>query len=240
MKLIINNRDRLHSLQEMVAWGLAAGHEVVIVDQASTYPPLLELYTKQFPSSEFRVIHRANVGPWPDIRSGMAEFGKPGEFVAYSDSDVDLAGCPRDMLEQFAELLIDNRHYRKVGCALRIDDLPETSVATHARKREAEFWTKPSSASQLEAFVGKIASTLAVYRVGESGRTTAGLYGPALRVAGVYTARHRPWYYTAENMPDDERYYLEHLGRSGPVFSRILRKELSRRALAPVSSFEIE
>lgn len=220
MKLIINNRDRLHTLQEMVAWAIAGGHQVVIVDQASTYQPLLDWYG----NAGISVIHSRNVGPWPDIRSGMLDFGRTGQLIAYSDSDLDLSECPRDMLERFAEILGSNSSIRKVGCALRIDDLPNTPVANHAWKRELEFW--PGGFAQPN-YPAKIASTLAVYRVGQNCRITTDLYGPAIRVAGDCTARHRPWYYTADNLPDDERYYLDHLERKGPVFSGILRKELS-------------
>lgn len=221
MKLIINNRDRLRTLQEMVAWGRAAGHEIVIVDQASTYQPLQEWYAE----SGLHVLRCANVGPWPDIRSGLIDFGQPGEVVAYTDSDLDLNDCPREMLERFAEILTANPAIRKVGCALRIDDLPDTPVANHAWKREAEFW--PGGYAQTQ-YLAKIASTLAVYRVGQHCHQTSDLYGPAIRVAGDCTARHRPWYYTEHNLPPDERYYLEHLERKGPVFSGLLRKELER------------
>ncbi len=221
LKLIINNRDRLGTLQEMVAWGVAAGHEVIIVDQRSSYPPLLR-WLGTFPC---QLVRHENAGPWPDIRTGLAEFGKPGEVAAYTDSDLDLSQCPRDMLERFADLLDAHPEVRKVGCALRIDDLPDTPVANHAWKREAEFWPGGFAQTIYEA---KIASTLAVYRVGERCRSTADLYGPALRVAGNCTARHRPWYYTEHDIPADERYYLRHLERRGPVFSRLLKKQIEK------------
>lgn len=229
MKFIINNRDRLHTLQEMVAWGLAAGHEVVIVDQASSYPPLIEWFS-EIPSGGYgssanpQVLRKANVGPWPDVRTGLVEFAAGDEFAAYTDSDLDLSECPLDMLDLFATMLRSNSAIRKIGCALRLDDLPDAPVANHAWKREIDFW--PGGFDQ-PIYRAKIASTLAVYRVGDVCRSTADLYGPALRVAGNCTARHRPWYYTEYNMPEDERYYLEHMERKGPVFSGILRKELS-------------
>jgi hypothetical protein len=32
---------------------------------------------------------------------------------------------------------------------------------------------------------------------------------PSVRTIRPYTAKHLPWYLTKDNIPDDERYYLE-------------------------------
>ena len=59
----INNRDRLTSTKALTEWLLRAGTKnIVILDNDSTCPPLLEWY-KSLPEGT-EVVRQGNLGPW--------------------------------------------------------------------------------------------------------------------------------------------------------------------------------
>jgi hypothetical protein len=51
----------------------------------------------------------------------------------------------------------------------------------------------------------------------------------AYRAAGNYFARHSPWYYDTNNLPDDEVYYLQHIEGPRPHWSNILKSIISEK-----------
>ena len=63
-------------------------------------------------------------------------------------------------------------------------------------------------------YFGGVDTTFALYRnyrhynVHISARTT-----------GKYMARHLPWYYDYQNLPEDERYYAEHANNSSTLIA---------------------
>jgi hypothetical protein len=73
-----------------------------------------------------------------------------------------------------------------------------------------------------------------LYRAGVD--TTFAVYYPnslplldmnCIRMGGSYVAKHMPWYYDINNLPDDEAYYLKNLKpKRGPTHSMMVKQTL--------------
>ncbi|ACT47943.1 glycosyltransferase [Methylotenera mobilis] len=195
-------RDRLTCLQSLVDWLARAGHKnIILIDNASTYPPLVEFLSK----TTYKVIRSSeNLGHtalWkiPELQEVIN-----ANWFVYTDPDViPDENCPLDAVGNFYNILLNNPNYIKAGFGLRIDDLPDHY---HLRDRviewEAQFYKKPIST---DIYNADIDTTFALYRPG-----TQYCFGPALRTMGAYKARHLPWYLDTNNLVDDELYYREH------------------------------
>ena len=203
----INNRNRLTTTKAMVAYlRMVHGAEPIIVDNASTYPPLLEWYATG-PCKIVRLPdNRGPRAPWTlpfDLAMG-------GKHYAVTDSDLDLEGVPSDLLLQLRDGLLRYPAAIKAGMSLEIDDLPNDKPLTPTiRAWESQFWQKQLSDQWWSADVD---TTFALYRAG----TGWGRYGPAIRANRPYTARHVPWYCEDSN---EERYYTEHCDPQWPTWA---------------------
>ena len=122
--IVINNFNRLDCLRRLLTALSSRGYEnVYIIDNNSTYEPLLQFYS----DSGVRVFRlNRNVG-WLSMwtTSVGAIFGR-GYYV-YTDPDVEpIAECPDDFIAHFRDALSRYPWVDKVGFGLEIDDLPET------------------------------------------------------------------------------------------------------------------
>ncbi|AMV19261.1 hypothetical protein [Planctomyces sp. SH-PL14] len=211
----ITNRDLLTTPQDMVERLKECDcvGEIVILDCGSTYPPLKEWYA----SCPVRVEFLSNLGSQALWRWG----GFPGNgFYFESDSDLDLSDVPKDFLLRLMEGFAKYPHVKKAGLSLRIDDLPDDfPLKKHVVNHERQFWSKPLDEFWFEA---DIDTTAALYR----GGTGWGGYGPSLRSAPPYTARHVPWYMSAEaaNGCPDWCWYLANHDQRMTHWSGILRR----------------
>ena len=206
--VIINNRDRLTTTKAMVEYLLeyAPSAIPIILDNASTYPPLLDWYGK-LPSGCNLVRLKANVGskaPWSALPQAARECGCP--YYCVTDSDLDLTGVPPDFLSLLRRGLEQFPKVAKAGLGLRLDDLPDTPLAKRAYNWEyPRFWNEADRRGQW--YLNAIDTTFAMYRSG----TEWGATQPhtALRAAPPYCCRHVPWY--AAVPPDlEEAYYRQH------------------------------
>lgn len=224
--IYLNARNLLTPLRAMVDQLVAtpAAGEIVIVDNASTYPPLLEWY-------EAVGSYRVRVVRLGENRGELAPFGLPSPnsllpspYFAVSDPDLDLSGVPDDFLELLVDGLERYPDRVKAGLSLRIDDLPRTGPFTdEVLRHESKFWERRLDEHFFDANVGL---TFAVYR--GPNRRGRFRYGPGLRAAPPYTARHLPWYLTPETLDDEWRYYFEHACCSSACWSNKMRRLLER------------
>lgn len=216
--IYINNRDRLTTTRRLAEQcSRLTLAEVVIVDNASTYPPLLDWYYR----CPFRVeMLPTNVGPrgvWTSPR--LATHVERGiTHYVVTDSDLDIEDVPRDVLT-LLESGFDRYPWAiKSGLSLEINDLPcGYPYKSQVRDRELPYWSDQVDA---EFFRAHIDTTFAMYRTGSGW----GGYGPALRTNRPYTARHVPWYQVGEDT-DEERYYLQHLSTAGIFWSALAQEK---------------
>lgn len=201
--VVIIVRDRVDGLRRLVGWLERAGHvEIVLVDNASTYPPLVE-YLRTTPHRVVRLDqnlgHRA---PW--LSGVVAEVGFERPFVVSDPDVVPDDDCPLDAIAHLQRVLDAHPGVDKVGLGLRIDDLPaHYAAADDVRRWEAQWWRDEVSPGVFRASVD---TTFALYRPGRWHRLDN-----ALRTGAPYVARHLPWYADSANPTDEDRYYQAHL-----------------------------
>lgn len=171
-----------------------------ILDNASTYPPLLSWY-ENCPFKVERVANLQGLALW---NSGFINKFPQESWIAYSDSDLELnPETPQDFISQMINLATKYGR-EKVGLALEREDIPEDSEYRIGTKSwEAKYWQ-----NQLEPNVydAEVDTTFAVIRVGQPFQYSS------LRVAGDFTARHLPWYTDFNNLDEEELYYLQRCG----------------------------
>ena len=207
LPIFINCRDRVGCLQRLVRWLLAAGYRnLILLDNASTYPPLLAYY-ERIRSERVRIVKFGeNLGHTALWESGVLERLDIQTPYVYTDPDVVPAeDCPPRFLQVFARVLAAHPRIRKVGPALRLHDI----VCPHKedwQKGWALFYSVPLGD---DTYFANLDTTLALYR-------NVRFYhrGPAIRMTGQYEFLHLPWYYAEGQAPEDERYYLAHANYS--------------------------
>jgi hypothetical protein len=211
--IVINNRNRLTYLKDLVTWLQKAGYRnIIILDNDSTFPGLKEYYDE----CGARIIYlKKNLGYkalwlsdfFNEIRSG---------FYVYSDPDLmPVAKCPDDLVYRLAQVL---RKYpvEKCGPALKIDDLP----AHYRHKQKVLHNEDPFWKNRLEenVFYAPIDTTFALYKPFAYGDAEE---CSAVRVGGDLCMVHRPWYENS-NEPDEEtKYYVQHAGDSSSWYKKV-------------------
>ena len=200
--VIINVRDRLSALLDLLAWLEKVGQENIwLCDNASTYEPMVEFLRSTSHHVVFNEVNLGHRGPW--LSGLVTELGLDRHFVVTDPDVVPCEECPTDALDVFQETLLHNPTVDKVGFGLRIDDLPATY--THRDDVimwESQFWKYVHHAG---FFTAEIDTTFAMYRPGEGHQNNR-----ALRSQPPYVARHTPWYQDSANPTEEQRYYVEH------------------------------
>lgn len=201
--IIINNFNRLDCLQKLIKALEERGYtDIHILDNLSTYPPLLAWY-ETCPYDVIRLDR--NIGYRAIWLSGVYERFKRS-FYVYTDSDVvPDENCPEDFMKRFMNVLRKYPRCLKVGFGLRIDDLPDHYAQKEAvLANEERFWKEPLGDGLYKA---QIDTTFALYR--------PFCYGPAndhhlmIRTGASYVARHLPWYADSAQLSDEDRYYIQ-------------------------------
>lgn len=200
--IIINNFNRLTSLKALIASLEKRGYKnLFIIDNASTYPPLLEYYTT-CPYKVFRLD--TNVGYLALWKTSIyKEF--ISDFYVYTDSDVvPCDECPDDFLNYFWDILKRHKYATKVGFGLKIDDLPDHfNLKQSVVEWESKFW---NFEVEKDLFRAPIDTTFALYK--PFARKNANWYIEQYRTGGNYQARHIPWYNDTTNLSVEELYYI--------------------------------
>ena len=124
--IFINARDRVGVMKNLIDWLLDAGYKnLLILDNDSTYPKLLEYYSELEKISEVKVIRlKKNLGYKALWKSNILEKLNISTPYVYTDPDVvPLENCPKDFVLTLYEILNSHREFRKVGTALVWEDI---------------------------------------------------------------------------------------------------------------------
>lgn len=204
--IIINNRNRLAMMLELIDSLTSRGyHNIFIIDNASTYRPLLDWYI-ECPYPVF-LLHE-NVGHLSLWKTGLYKMFW-NSYYAYTDSDILLhEDCPDDFMEKFVGLLKKYPSALKVGFSLSINDLPDCFAGKQSViEHESQFWKKELEPGVYDA---PIDTTFAVYKPYFKGEFID-IRKRYIRTAPPYTARHQPWYIDSAKLSEEEEYYVSHL-----------------------------
>ena len=198
MKAYINNFNLLDWPKKLAKDLTKANLEVVIIDNASTYVPLLEWYDE----CPYEIVKlKENVGyraPW------YAGVVNEKEKYIVTDPDLDISQIPEDWVERL-EYYLEKYPKPKIGLAIKLDDLPDDGLLTAwARRVQYIYWQNPIEPDLYDAPVD---TTLALYNPKIGGHVGTDGY----RLGGSYAMRHLPWYLKSFNTwSNDYKYFYQH------------------------------
>ena len=216
--IFICSYNRLIPLQQLVASLITRGYNnIVILDNQSTYQPLLDWY-KTLDGTNVTVYQcKHNYGPGAldrcrfeedEFRSRYLHIVET-EYHVYTDSDVvPVEEVPSSFIDDMVEIA---KKYQipKLGLSLKIDDLPDHFLLKQqVINHEGSFFEREYiEDDKCRLYKAPVDTTFAVNSPG----SLCGLSDFAYRTAGNYFARHMPWYYDTNNLPEDEKYYYENI-----------------------------
>lgn len=184
----------------------AAGLEVILIDNNSTYPPLLEWY-KDCPYEVIRM--KENHWAWVYF-THVRKLGDD-RFVIVTDSDLDISEVPLDWPEVLMNGLTKNKvRAWKAGLSIEINDLPDNELVCKVVEHEREMWQTKRTPEGF--YVSSMDVGLALYDFDFEGGTR-GIGKPfwydAIRAPRPYVMRHLDWYLTKETVTEEDLYYLK-------------------------------
>lgn len=237
--ILINNRDLLGTVVKQVRFFNQIPHTLVcIIDNASTYPPLLDWYAAGHvvldkPNLAGSGIHlrclqyldppldspegflKVNLFIMPENRGPRASSIIPPlipwDYTHYFQSDADLDYTGIDGGQMLNDLLHAFDIFPDIhgaGVSLRIDDLPPTQLAEYARYVEAGNWNLTEPSSNYYLAPCDTAGVLRRRHPNWNGDHSG------VRSAR-HIARHIPWYFVG---PD---WSCPTCGRTIPDFIRL-------------------
>ena len=205
--VFIVNRNRHEAMVRLIDWLRAGGtRRIVILDNASTYPPLLQYYDA-LPTGVNVLRLPQNHGPYVLWQQRVHEVLDTPYVL--TDSDIVPADfCPADLVGRLYETLLRYPDAGKVGPALRIDNLPDGYAdADTVRKWESQFWEHPVAPG---VFAAPIDTTFALYPA----RAEFTIDDRALRLGRPYVVEHTPWYAVEGQLSAEEQYYRSHASKT--------------------------
>lgn len=206
--IIINNYNRLTFPQALIDGLVSRGYtHIYIIDNASTYPPLLDYY-KSIPYPVFML--KENIGFLAFRKTDIYKKFRNQYFV-YTDSDIVLQdSCPDSFMAFFLHLLKKYPYVSKVGFALKIDDLPNSfDKKDEVIEWESQFWKKEL---EQDVYNARIDTTFALHR--PNVKVGFSFTKKNLRVGGKYAALHMPWYNNSSNLSPEENFYVNSVSTS--------------------------
>jgi hypothetical protein len=217
--IVILNRDRLIPLQEQVSALKSKGyHNITIIDNQSTYPPLLEWYK----DSGLDVFHNDVTENSCHAFRDLVLMQHPkfveitSQWFVFNDSDIiPLESVPENFINDLIDYAI--RHNKtKVGMSIKIDDL-DLSYPLNAwvHSYESTYWTNAIIDGNVELYPHPIDTTFAVH----APNVLPTWSNDTLRVGAPYIVKHAPFYYNSDALPDDEKYYLTHMNKQSSNWS---------------------
>jgi hypothetical protein len=207
----INNFNRLDiGFRDLLLWLRRAGMtKIAVIDNASTYPLLLDFYDSSAMEGIQLLRAGANLGHEAFWRLDL-HLKQPGRFIVTDPDVVPDEDCPFDLVRKMHEVA-DRYAPAKVGPAIRIDNLPDHfAQKDHMRMCESDYWLRKYPEG--DCWNAAIDTTFALYESGWG-------HWPLVADGGVqhvrldfpYVVRHIPWYSDSANLSAEERYYRAHV-----------------------------
>ncbi len=200
--IVINNRNRYTYLKMLIDYLNKNGYKnIIILDNNSTYPPLLEYY--KILNCEV-IFLKKNLGYLALEKIDLYKKIRKSFFV-YTDSDVvPIDQCPQDFMSVFLNKLKENKKIQKIGFSLKIDDLPDH----YDLKQKVTDWEKSFYERKIDDFLydAQVDTTFALHKP-YAMVSTRGIFKMA-RSAYPFEARHMPWYTNSKNIGEEEEYYI--------------------------------
>ena len=212
-------RDRFTMIKNTVEQVQRLGCVPVIVDNASTYPPLLEWYSevrynvvRLGDSCQGKFPHR-NV--WTYVLPSISIFQHRWntDYYVVTDPDLDLSDLPSDTLEKL-KIGLNKGLVHKCGLSLEISNChPEWQDKVVAWERQ--FWDSPVYYNEQIYYSAPIDTTFALYNIYNAfDLLTYSCHAKALRIGFPYSVMHIPWHVGKADWTEEDKYYYEHMNKA--------------------------
>lgn len=204
--IVIISFNQLFYLKQLVNFLLKNEYtKIVIVDNNSTYKPLLDYFET---IKNQTIIHRLeeNIGHlsfWK--RSDIFKIYSKGYYVVTDADIVPVNECPNDFLEIFRKLLDQAYDRTKVGFSLKLDDILETNPNKEKIMLwESQYW---QSKVKSDVFKAEIDTTFALYR--PNYRCQLKHFTKGWRTDYPMQASHGGWYIDINNLTEEQQFYMK-------------------------------
>ena len=216
--IFINNRDRVGCLSKLLDWLLESGYRrIFILDQDSTYPPLLEFYETFRRDQRVHVFRMENWGFRAIWRSQILEQLNIQTPYVYTDSDI-LPICEKNIVQELLRTMKKYPLIKKVAPRINVDQIT-TLNATSIQLIEAEKFDLNRQIAPNEFFLPSD-TTFAVYHDARYYNLIYSIIRSDIQIL------HLPWSYDVANLPEDEKYYIEH-SNSNSTFAQTIKNQSS-------------
>lgn len=243
MTIFIMNWQWLDWTKKQAEFFTECGHEVIIVDNCSTYAPLLEWYKTCayiVISTEGVKLNTYNRFVWEmDLHNKFTH----NNYYAVTDSDLDLGQIPKDFAEKLIADIERSPGVIKSGFSLETNDLPNTTYANRYREGEARNF---SNQDKYGFYDIPVDTTFAIYskdrctnlhKLWRSATCTVPdsfldnrYFYRSHRSPRPYTAKHLPWYMDINNLTEEQLCHID-VAKHGSVlyFKQVYRNELKEK-----------
>lgn len=213
--IIIINFNQLFFLKKLVDFLLKREFKnIVIIDNASTYPPLLRYYEQ---NKNVIKVEKLSINEGHDVFFKNKDLQKKYARGFYFLTDADIVpneNLPKDFPSAMLSLLL--KYYKKInkiGFAIDTESIPDY----YPLKQKVQAWEKRFWETELEKdlFFANIDTTFALYKP-KYPKTLFNLFNfmTAIRMAGPYTCLHGGWYIDPNNMTEENLFYIETANKS--------------------------
>jgi hypothetical protein len=202
--VIINNRNLFTWVVEMVnkIKTYEGVGEIIIIDNGSDYPPLLEWYDTN-PCTIHKTENIGHAAPWQVLGDVITN----NDYVI-TDADMGLLDTPSDTLLYLKDNM-DSLGLDKIGLGLNWGIIKEDSLYyNHIQSYEKNRWDSAHTNNIYTDIA--IDTTFALYKKG-----TPYFVGGA-STTYPYVARHYPWEFNQETYENNEefKYYIKNANTS--------------------------
>ena len=208
IETFIINKNRLTTTKDLVNWLSKENRlKIYVVDNGSTYKPLLDYYKSEDFKSKAEVIWMTYKDNYLVVwtKGLLDKYNVKGKYIV-TDSDLDCSNIPDNWLDYLLFGLNSYPLINKVGFSLDIFNIPndnplKANIITHENK----FWVNNLDG---RFFNAQIDTTFALHRENQRTHTYT-----ALRSNKPYMAIHQPWMITPSNLSDEDVYYYENISK---------------------------
>ena len=217
--IFINARDRVGVMKKLIDWLLDAGYtNIIILDNGSTYQPLLDYYATFKNDSRIKIVYyKQNFGYKSIWKSGILEFFDIKTPYVYTDPDVvPIDSCPKNVVQRLLKILKARPFIKKVGLGLVYDDITFFNKEK-IQAAQSNFYN--NTCVEKNIHYAQVDTTFALY-------CNCRHYNLrfSMRTLGNLMAKHLPWYFDYNNLPEDEQYYMDHSDNSSSTNEAVKKK----------------
>ncbi len=222
--VIINNFNRLGSLRREVEWvlDLDGGTSVIILDNNSTYPPLMDYYRSLRTHQFIQVVFLGYNSGLEGLEDMACELRQYPFFVITDPDLIPYEDTPADILLRMKEVLDQHPEYNHVGASIEIEDIPDQyPLRQQVQNWEARYWPPEAPVIGDGLFEAWVDSTFGMYR----GTSGVRQIDHALRMDRPYRMKHVDWYMDPDDYSEEQEYYLSTCTRVASWNDHLIRSQ---------------